>query len=209
MEFLKTLKTPEGCNPFMWICKYNDENYVPEFEDEETENSFLDIEKEKVEELHLIGNGFHSMFNTKDGSFKINDDTKIDFVIIPKNNKNTIYITEDKDSDYHDIIQYKGFYTDGVSNIEGAANLECHTCSYHIGWKKRFQINDDIDIFFKSILSVIINEGIKLEIKLSSKNDFEGDFIIAIKQPDGNVQSFAKKLNIKKNKSCNFDINLS
>ena len=36
------------------------------------------------------------------------------------------------DNDYHDIIQYKGFFTDGVSNLENGANLQCHTCSFHI-----------------------------------------------------------------------------
>ena len=38
MEFLETCKTPEGCNnPFMWICKYSDGSYVPEFEDKDNE----------------------------------------------------------------------------------------------------------------------------------------------------------------------------
>ena len=206
MEFLETCKTPEGCNPFMWICKYSDGTYVPEFEDKDNENSFLDIKKENVDEFHLIGNGFHAMFNTKDGRFIFNNNTKIDFTIIPENGKK-------KDitggSDYHDIIQYKGFFTDGVSNLENGANLQCHTCSFHIGWKKQFKINDDTNIFFKAILSVVMGQGIKLEIKLSSNNDFKGDFIIAIKKPDENVESFDRKLDLKKHKSCNFNINFS
>lgn len=207
MEYLKTLKTPEGCNPFMWVCKYSDGTYVPEFEDKDNENSFLDIKKENVDEIHLLGNGFHSMFNTNDGKFIFNNDAKIDFTLIPENSKE-IKIT-DNDNDYHDIIQYKGFYTDGVSNLSGGANLQCHTCSYHIGWKKQFKIDENTNIFFKVILSVVLNEGIKLEIKLSSNNDFKGDFIISIKKPNENVESYAKKLDIKKNKSANFNIKLS
>lgn len=206
MECLKTFKTPEGCNPFMWVCKYSDGTYIPEFENKDKENSFLKIEKEKVDELHLLGNGFHSLFNTNDGKFIFNDDTQVDFTLIPKNDKE-IKITG-RDDDYHDIIQYKGFYTDGVSNLNNA-NLQCHTCSYHIGWKKQFKINENTSIFFKAILSVVLNEGIKLEIKLSSNNDFDGDFIVSIKKPNEDAGSYAKKLDIKKNKSTSFNINLS
>lgn len=206
MKFLETCKTPEGCNPFMWICKYSDGTYVPEFEDKDKETSFLNIEKENVDEFHLIGNGFHAMFNTKDGKFIFNDKTKIDFTLITEDGKKTD-ITGG--SDYHDIIQYKGFFTDGVSNLENGANLQCHTCSFHIGWKKQFNINEETNIFFKVILSVVMGQGIKLEIKLSSNNDFKGDFIIAIKRPDEKVEEFDRKLDLKKHKSCNFNINLS
>ena len=106
MKFLETLKTPEGCNPFMWICKYSDGKYVPEFEDKDTENSFLEIEKDNVDEIHLIGNGFHAMFNTKDGIFIFNDNTKIDFNIVPDGGDKKSITGND---DYHDIIQYMAF----------------------------------------------------------------------------------------------------
>ena len=54
-----------------------------------------------------------------------------------------------------------------------------------------------------------MGQGIKLEIKLSSNNDFKGDFIIDIKRPDEKVEEFDRKLDLKKHKSCNFNINLS
>ena len=168
IESIEKKYTPEGCNPFMWICKYDDGKYVEEFESDGKENSFTKIEKDKVSELHLIGNGFHSMFDVKDGCFILNEDTKVEFAIILGENKKLI--TSIPDELYNDIIQYKGFYTDGVSNLNDV-NLVCHTCSYHIGWKKQFTIDENTSLFFKVILSVVIGKGIKFEIKLSSKRN--------------------------------------
>ena len=207
IESIEKKYTPEGCNPFMWICKYDDGKYVEEFESDGKENSFTKIEKDKVSELHLIGNGFHSMFDVKDGCFVLNEDTKVEFVIILGENKKLI--TSIPDELYNDIIQYKGFYTDGVSNLNDV-NLVCHTCSYHIGWKKQFTIDENTSLFFKAILSVVIGKGIKFEIKLSSNNDFDANFKVSlITNGDRGLKEYIKKISLHKNKSCNFNINLS
>ena len=206
-EEIKTI-TPEGTNPFMWICKYTDGSIINEFDDKDTEHSFLDIEKDKVSEFYLIGRNFKAVFNTENGKFKFNDDKEVSYDIIPENSNRYDLHTM---GDYHDIIQYKGFFTDGLSNLNGRHNLQCHTCSYHIGWKKQIKLEkDDITIFFKNVLSVVMGKGIKLEIRISADKDFNGTFLFnlnGISDKSNNV--FAKKIEVKKNKACEFNINLS
>ena len=208
---IKTV-TPEGTNPFMWICKYDDGTIVNEFDDKDTEHSFTDIEKDKVSEFYLIGRNFKASFNTKDGKFKFNDLKEASYDIIPENGKK---YNINALGDYHDIIQYKGFYTDGLSNLNGGHTLQCHTCSYHIGWKKQIRLEeDDITIFFKNVLSVIMDEGVRLEIRISSNKDFVGSFFFNLdgvndKTHVDSHNTYAKKIEIKKNKACEFNIALS
>lgn len=213
IDSLKNKVTPEGCNPHMWVCKYNDGKYVEEFESKDKENSFLDIEKDKVEELHLIGRKLSTMFDTSNGSFTIVDENlssakmTIDFSI---DINGTEYKLSNNIGDFHDIIQYKGFYTDGMSNFTG--NLECHTCSYHIGWKKRFIFEkDNIDIFFKVVFSIIEGQAPKFELRISSKNDLDGKLIL-IEHLEGfekPVAKLAKEFSIKKNKAFEGEISFS
>jgi hypothetical protein len=203
--------TPEGTNPFMWICKYEDGSIVNEFDDKDTEHSLTSIEKDKVSELYLIGRNFKAVFNTKDGKFKFNDDKEVSYDIIPENGeKHNINAL----GDYHDIIQYKGFYTDGLSNLDGKHTLKCHTCSYHIGWKKQIKFEkEDITIFFKNVLSIIMGKGVKLEIRISSDKDFTGNFFFNLNGTGKTyVKShnvYEKKIEVKKNKACEFNIALS
>lgn len=185
MNWFRVKKVPECIKDraFMYYTIMNDGTFVPEYEDDGKETMFTSIDKEKVRTLGLIGREVNFTFNTEDG-----------IITDYKGNKYAIYLpTNDLsmktatrrvilfgDSPYTDIIQYKKFITDEItSGIDGREDLHVYTTEYSIGWKKTIRsINSGTEIHVKTILSIVLGEGIRISCSASSNKEFEGPIIM-------------------------------
>ena len=90
-----------------------------------------------------------------------------------------ISLTGIKGESYNDIIQYKGFISEGMAaGHVGPAQLACMTTSFHIGWKKKIALDENRHIFVKVILSIIMNKGLQIEVKVSPNFTIDNGNII-------------------------------
>ena len=165
---------------FMFVVKNEDGSFIPEYDDDGTETNFRSIDKDKAAGLYIIGRGFKAGFNTSDGIIKAFD-KEFKLSLRLDGNDTLIPVTEREDNNYKDIIQYKGFITDGLNASHvGNATLNAHTTSYHIGWKKKIQINDEHYAFVKIIFNIIMSKGISISLKISPNFNMNGMFLIDI-----------------------------
>ena len=52
------------------------------------------------------------------------------------------------------------------------------TTSFHIGWKKKIVLDENRHIFVKVIFSIVMNEGMQIEVKVSPNFNIENGSII-------------------------------
>ena len=162
--------------PFMYVVENKDGSIIPEFDNDGKETSFKTINKEEAKSLYLIGRGAKFGFGTDNGIFDIlNHKFNISFNL----DEHVIPVTSRENETYNDIIQYKGFITDGLApNHVGPATLQGHTSSFHVGWKKKIMIDEERYVFFKAIFSIIMGEGLKMEFKASPNFNMDGTLLI-------------------------------
>ena len=169
---------------FMWLAEYNDNSELCEFNQNLSENSFYDIDKNKLSKYGLIGLNYKMYFNIDDGIFNIaNKNICISF---KDNNGNTYNLTNNSYK-YNDIIQFKEAES---SFIFGYGSINKIVC-FNFGYKNKIKIND-IDMNFKVICKVPYDEPINFEISLTTNKDLDGCFII-----NSNGQEFKISTNIK------------
>ena len=84
-NYLNQFMSPDSSQMFAWYCIYGDEEnsedkqelYGPfslvEIQNDGKEHEFSEIEKEKLSEFGLVGNGSRIYFNTKTGVFNIGE----------------------------------------------------------------------------------------------------------------------------------------
>ena len=161
--------------PFMFVVKTVNED-IAEFDDEGNEKSFREINKEDAKGLYLIGRGVKIGFNTDNGIFDILGSL---FVVRLDFGSESVQLTGVEGETYNDIIQYKGFISEGMAaGHVGPAHLACMTTSFHIGWKKKIVLDENRHIFVKVIFSIVMNEGMQIEVKVSPNFNIENGCII-------------------------------
>ena len=161
--------------PFMFVVKTVNED-IAEFDDEGNETSFREINKEDAKGLYLIGRGVKIGFNTDNGIFDILGSL---FVVRLDFGSESVQLTGVEGETYNDIIQYKGFISEGMAaGHVGPAHLACMTTSFHIGWKKKIVLDENRHIFVKVIFSIVMNEGMQIEVKVSPNFNIENGCII-------------------------------
>ena len=161
--------------PFMFVVKTVNED-IAEFDDEGNETSFREINKEDAKGLYLIGRGVKIGFNTDNGIFDILGSL---FAVHLAFGSESVQLTGVKGETYNDIIQYKGFISEGMAaGHVGPAHLACMTTSFHIGWKKKIVLDENRHIFVKVIFSIVMNEGMQIEVKVSPNFNIENGSII-------------------------------
>lgn len=161
--------------PFMFVVKTVNED-IAEFDDEGNETSFREINKEDAKGLYLIGRGVKIGFNTDNGIFDILGSL---FAVRLAFGSESVQLTGVKGETYNDIIQYKGFISEGMAaGHVGPAHLACMTTSFHIGWKKKIVLDENRHIFVKVIFSIVMNEGMQIEVKVSPNFNIENGSII-------------------------------
>ena len=161
--------------PFMFVVKTVNED-IAEFDDEGNEKSFREINKEDAKGLYLIGRGVKIGFNTDNGIFDILGSL---FTVRLAFGSESVQLTGVEGETYNDIIQYKGFISEGMAaGHVGPAHLACMTTSFHIGWKKKIVLDENRHIFVKVIFSIVMNEGMQIEVKVSPNFNIENGSII-------------------------------
>ena len=161
--------------PFMFVVKTVNED-IAEFDDEGNEKSFREINKEDAKGLYLIGRGVKIGFNTDNGIFDILGSL---FAVRLAFGSESVQLTGVEGETYNDIIQYKGFISEGMAaGHVGPAHLACMTTSFHIGWKKKIVLDENRHIFVKVIFSIVMNEGMQIEVKVSPNFNIENGCII-------------------------------
>ena len=161
--------------PFMFVVKTVNED-IAEFDDEGNEKSFREINKEDAKGLYLIGRGVKIGFNTDNGIFDILGSL---FAVRLAFGSESVQLTGVEGETYNDIIQYKGFISEGMAaGHVGPAHLACMTTSFHIGWKKKIVLDENRHIFVKVIFAIVINEGMQIEVKVSPNFNIENGSII-------------------------------
>lgn len=161
--------------PFMFVVKTVNED-IAEFDDEGNETSFREINKEDAKGLYLIGRGVKIGFNTDNGIFDILGNL---FAVRLAFGSESVQLTGVEGETYNDIIQYKGFISEGMAaGHVGPAHLACMTTSFHIGWKKKIVLDENRHIFVKVIFSIVMNEGMQIEVKVSPNFNIENGSII-------------------------------
>ena len=161
--------------PFMFVVKTVNED-IAEFDDEGNGTSFREINKEDAKGLYLIGRGVKIGFNTDNGIFDILGSL---FTVRLAFGSESVQLTGVEGETYNDIIQYKGFISEGMAaGHVGPAHLACMTTSFHIGWKKKIVLDENRHIFVKVIFSIVMNEGMQIEVKVSPNFNIENGSII-------------------------------
>ena len=168
---------------FMYVAEYENGTIIPEYEDDGKETLFTEVEKDKVKTLSIIGRGsVPCVITTDTGIFKVFDNTFEYGLLMGGERYNITSIIGEA---YKDIIQYKGFITDGLeSSHTGGATLKCHTTSFSIGWKKKIILDEERSVFFKAIFSIVINKEIKLDVKLTPNFNLDGTLVVTVNGED-------------------------
>ena len=138
--------------------------------------TLVKINKEDAKGLYLIGRGVKIGFNTDNGIFDILGSL---FAVRLAFGSESVQLTGVEGETYNDIIQYKGFISEGMAaGHVGPAHLACMTTSFHIGWKKKIVLDENRHIFVKVIFSIVMNEGMQIEVKVSPNFNIENGCII-------------------------------
>ena len=176
--------------PFMFVVKTANGN-ITEFDDEGNEKNFREINKNEAKGLYLIGRGVKCGFDSDNGIFNILGNL---FTIHLAFDSESFQLTGVKDETYNDIIQYKGFISEGMAASHvGQAQLACMTTSFHIGWKKKIVLDENRHIFVKVIFSIIMNKGLQIEVKVSPNFNI-GNGYIAVSNGKQEIKRDIRKL---------------
>ena len=178
MENSEKYFVPEAApkdRPFMFVVTTANGD-IAEFDNEGNEKNFREIKKDEAKSLCLIGRGVKIGFNTDNGVFDILGNL---FTVRLALGSEYISLTGIKGESYNDIIQYKGFISEGMAaGHVGPAQLACMTTSFHIGWKKKIALDENRHIFVKVIFSIIMNKGLQIEVKVSPNFTIDNGNII-------------------------------
>lgn len=195
--------------PFIWFAKYNDDSILTEFDDEQKENNFNDIDKENLKEFGLLGKGVKIYYSTEDGIIKMKD-TKGHIDIIESSLKNgdaVECISSRKDTVYNDIVQFKGFHQD----FDPLTKDPLHGVvidSFHIGYKIVIKGETGV-IYVRVLLRLELGSGIKLGFRFAPTFDLKRKLCIKAGSPDplfGYTEKEVADINVLADKSNVYEV---
>lgn len=134
---------------FIWVAEYDDGTFLREFDDDGSENSFYDIDRNRLMKFHLAGNGKDYWLDCRTGVFHINGE-EISVRYIYNGN---IYEFMRQNGKYNDIIQFKQASTD-IDPFFGIMGNRIELQA--IGWKAKL-IFEDVEFYLKLILNIPTN----------------------------------------------------
>jgi len=207
MKIYNNNQSPITYENFIWIAEYNEKInnrlYLPEFEFKNSgfgnvNHTFDEINKEKLNSLAYIGNGYRFYYHVNDGIFNIYN-SKIQLKYYDIENNIEYDFMNNKFKPYNDIILYKTIADefDFKTNISKKLTIE-----YGMGYKK---IINHFNI--KCILHISMEKNIKpfLTFKIVSPININGELHFYIDNKlSANIKS-PLKLNLGKT----FKINIS
>lgn len=161
---------PNAINiPFNWVADYKDGTHFSEYNfNNNSPNSFYDINQQNVARFGLIGQGMKFYFNTASGTFYLNG-RRVN--IIYEYDGKQIGLTSNENE--KDLITYKQAYTE-YNNKSGSQKSDIESISF--GYKTTIK-EKDIEIFFQPVVKLPFNQSAYMELKLTSNQDLNGELV--------------------------------
>ncbi|WP_246120484.1 hypothetical protein [Cohnella terricola] len=171
------LESPVSKQSFIWVASYADGTFLPEFSyDSQLENSFYDIEKDKLIRFGLVGYGINLYYEVLGGIFKIAGQ------MIEVSYKDNITgkeypLTGQPMTMYKDIIQYKNAESTFDPHNRGITTTDSVITQYNFGYKQSLDI-DGVKFHFKATCSVPYGRPVFINFRLVSDRDFNNSTLI-------------------------------
>jgi len=162
---------------FIWVADYYDNTYLSEFDLNTKEpKSFYDINRNKLVQFGLIGEGSQVYFDVANGTFNINGHR----ITISYATENFEYPLTGRAVLYNDVITFKEAVSDADIFTRSSDGRFSHfISSFNVGYKKQMEL-EDVDINFQAILTVPLNAPSYMQIKICSNKDLDGELIIRL-----------------------------
>lgn len=155
--------------PFNWCVEYkNGENYTEFDLNNSSSNDFYQINQEDTRRFGLFGQGMKFFFENNSGVFMLNG-KRID--IGYEVDGKSFMLTNNQNK--KDFITYK----EASANFNGRQGSQrTRIDSFNFGYKTIYN-NDEIELFFQSVVSLPVGESAFIEVKLSSNEDLNGELV--------------------------------
>lgn len=169
----KKYVSPQGeRQPFIWVGEYKDETIFSEFDLESgAENSFYEIEKEKLKYFGLGGRNHYLFFDCKNGNFNLGG---INIKLKYETNQKEYDLTTQNNGDYSDIITFKKAHTD----FDPSARQTISAISeYYFGWKKEIDF-ENIVFNIEMLYCIPMGDKMYFRIRITSNKDIDGNIVL-------------------------------
>lgn len=223
-NYLNQFMSPDSSQMFAWYCIYGDEEnsedkeelYGPfslvEIQNDGKEHEFSEIEKEKLTEFGLVGNGSRIYFNTKTGVFNIGEKYLFSFYMNPGVEKESVIkLNNDESMNYKDIIQYKQGACDFVFGKNGTQTSTLKAIGHFIGFKNKTVSKSGINFHYNIILEIPTDgRQMVFHVSITPSEDFTGSVGVACVHPEesDHVYFTDKEIKLEKNIKTTFDFKI-
>ncbi|REK76296.1 hypothetical protein [Paenibacillus paeoniae] len=173
------LSSPVSERDFIWMAAYSDGSFLTEYSfDTKQENSFYEIDKEKIIRFGLIGQGMNMYYEVLGGVFKIVG-RMVEVIYKDKNTNKEYFLTGNPLTMYNDLIQYKNASID-FDPLEREGTGESFITQYNFGYKTSLDI-DGVKFHFKAICCVPYGGNVYLNIRVVADKDFDNGSLVVRK----------------------------
>lgn len=160
---------------FVWVAEYYDGSSLSEFDfGTHEENSFYEIDRNKLIRFGLVGLGHKLYFENVGGTFKIMG-RAFDFVY-SANGKN-YPLTGLASRYYNDIITYKSAESSIALGDGHSGSTINRITQFNFGYKAKLEL-DDVQFNVQIICEMPCNEPMRFNIKLVADQDLDGKLMI-------------------------------
>lgn len=161
-------KPKEVTQEHIWVAEYY-KGCLKEFENKETQNSFYDIDKERLVRFGLSDIGWFECYR---GVFNLKGQV---YEVIYKYGDTVIPLTG-MDMKHKDIITYKKAYAEAdITKKKG--QFTNRIVAYYFGYKSEFEAGE-VKFNFKPIICKPVGGGVYLDLYIVSSVDLDGELII-------------------------------
>lgn len=160
---------------YIWVANYDDNTALTEYDlQTKKSNDFYSINKNKLINFGIIGQGSQLYYNVANGVFHINQDR---FSVSYISNDDEFPLTG-RALLYNDIIQFKNGSSEANLNTRAKEgkfknSIDC----FNFGYKKAMNLND-VNINYQCIFSLPTDDIAYLQIKVTSDQDLNGQLVI-------------------------------
>lgn len=170
------LDSPVSAQDFIWLATYSNETFLSEYNfDNQQQNSFYDIDKDKLLRFGLIGMGMNMHYEVNGGTFNIAG-RMVDFAYRDNDTGNVYHLTGQPVIVYNDIIQFKNAEAD-FNPVGNSGTAESTITQYNFGYKQTLDI-DGVQFNLKAICGVPYGKNIYMNVRLVADKDMNGSLLI-------------------------------
>lgn len=161
---------------FVWLAEYVDGTHLSEFDfSTKEENSFYDIQKEKLIRFGLVGHGL-KLFNEASGIFNLSGQ---EIVAAYKYDGKEIPLMGSIRHKYNDIIAYKDAESvTSIRPIPGTGGTMVNRINqFNFGYKTSLHI-DGVNFNFRALCCVPFNNSMYMNFRLVADQELDGTLVI-------------------------------